>query len=257
MKYKLLIAEDETVIRRGLVCAVDWRSLECDEIWEASDGEEALEIIRVRRPDIVIMDINLPIMDGLEVLEQTQSVPYTAIILSGYANIDFARRAMKTGAIRYLLKPVNFDELKEAVESAKAFRHQQVIYDEFQKTGDQIVNLKLLSELPEEEKISFTIEKIIDCVENRFAEKITLHQLAEELHYSETFLIRKFKEEIHIGFNEYLTRYRLQKSISLLRGGVTDIEDIANRCGFQSGKYFKKVFASYVGCTPREFLRLL
>lgn len=254
MNYKVLIAEDESIIRRGLICSMDWYSMGCTELLEASDGEEAVEIIRRDSPDIVIMDINIPLKNGLEVMEETADCGYSAIVLSGYAEMEFARRAMKSGAIRYLLKPVNFEELTEAILSAQDIRQQKLVYKEFRKRGSSFENLDLLADVAGNYSQDGPVEYILRYISQHYAEKMTLHKLAEEMHYSDTFLVRKFKEEMKIGFIEYLTRYRIQKAIALLKEGNTDMERIAERCGFQSAKYFSKVFTNQVGCSPREFI---
>lgn len=257
MSYKLLIVEDEDIIRRGLVYSMDWRALDCGEILEAGDGRQAVSLIESEEPDIVIMDINIPFLSGLEVLEQTRErFGYSAIILTGYADFDYARRALKVGAVRFLLKPVDFDELTEAVEGAKESRQRRVAYREYQRAEDGLRGIDLLSSLDRSGVKSELVRQMLDHVEGHYAEKLTLHDLAGELHYSETFLIRKFKEEMKLGFSEYLTRYRLQKSILLLRETGKRTEAIAEECGFLNAKYFNTVFRKHIGCSPREFSQL-
>ena len=79
-----------------------------------------MRAIEELEPDIVIVDINMPIMDGVEMMKQTHEAhPYSAIVLSGYSSFDYAKDAMKYGAIRYLLKPLKKDELCEAIAEAK------------------------------------------------------------------------------------------------------------------------------------------
>ena len=133
MNYKLLIVEDEDLIRRGLIYSVDWQAMDCSEILEAADGQEAVEQIENHEPDIVIMDINIPFLNGLEVLERTQKQHgYSAVILTGYAEFEYARRALEVGAVRFLLKPVDFQALAEAIEDAKEARRRRLAYWEYQ-----------------------------------------------------------------------------------------------------------------------------
>ena len=129
MSYKLLIVEDEMIIRRGLICSMDWESLDIDIVLEAASGLEALEQIRTQDPDIVIMDINIPFISGLEVLEQTRNqCDYSAIILTGYADFDFARRAVSLEAVRFLLKPVDFTALAEAIDETPGLPLDESVY---------------------------------------------------------------------------------------------------------------------------------
>lgn len=257
MSYKLLIVEDEDLIRRGLIYSVDWRAMDCSEILEAADGREAVEQIETHEPDIVIMDINIPFLNGLEVLEQTQKQHgYSAVILTGYAEFEYARRALEVGAVRFLLKPVDFQALAEAIEGAKESRRRRLAYREYQKAKSGLRSLDLLAAVHRDAPASDPVQKILEQVERCYADKLTLHDLAGELHYSETFLIRKFKEEMKIGFSEYLARYRIQKAMSLLRETRKSTEMIAEECGFLNAKYFNTVFRKHVGCSPREYAKL-
>lgn len=257
MGYKVLVVEDEDLIRRGLVYSVDWQAADCTEVREASDGQMAVELIHAFRPDIVIMDINIPFLSGLDVLEQTQKAfGYSAIILTGYADFEYAKRAVAAGVIRFLLKPLAFDELAGAIESAKESRQRRLAYDEYQRAGKTLNSLDLLSAVNRSAPKSAPIRQILAHIETHYPEKITLHDLAGACHYSESFLIRKFKEEMKVGFSEYLTRYRLQKAIILLRETDKRVETIAEECGFISSKYFNLIFRKHIGCSPREFSRI-
>lgn len=254
MSYKVLIVEDEDLIRRGLIYSVDWRSMDCTEILEASDGQAAIERIREELPDIVIMDINIPLVGGLEVLERTRKeFGYSAIILTGYADFEYARRALTVGVVRFLLKPVDFNELAEAVENAKESCLRHLAYDEYQRAEESLKGVDLLAAVNRSQPTSEPICQILAHIEKHYPEKITLHSLAGEFHYSESFLIRKFKVEMKMGFSEYLTRYRLQKAVTLLRETDQRIEEIAEACGFLSTKYFNTVFRKHIGCSPRQF----
>ena len=257
MSYKLLIVEDEMIIRRGLICSMDWESLDIGPVLEASNGLEALEQIREQNPDIVIMDVNIPFVNGLDVLEQTRSQwDYSAVILTGYADFEFARRAVSLEAVRFLLKPVDFAALTEAIEDAKIARQRRLAYRTYrtEKLSEQRLQLLPadLCGLPKSE----VVRKILGCIETDYGSKLTLRDLARELHYSETFLIRKFKEEMGMGFNEYLNRYRLQKAVTLLTESGKQTNVIAEECGFLNAKYFGTVFRKYIGCSPKEFLQI-
>lgn len=257
MSYKLLVVEDEAVIRRGLIYSMDWQALDCSEILEAADGREAVAVIEAENPDIVIADINIPFLDGLGVLEATRDrFDYSAIILTGYPEFAYAQRAVKVGAVRFLLKPVDFGELAEAIEDAKESRRRRLAYSEYRKEEGGLRGIDLLSSVDRTQVKSGAVRQILEYVDRHYAEKLTMHDLAGELHYSESFLIRRFKEEMKLGFSEYLTRYRIQKAIVLLRETDKRTEIIAEECGFLNAKYLNTVFRKHVGCSPREYVRL-
>jgi two-component system, response regulator YesN len=118
--YKVLIVDDEIIIREGIRTSIDWISLGCTVINEASHGSEAMEMIQKDCPDILITDICMPGMSGLELLEKVAaSYPNTRVILlSGYNDFDYVRRGVQLGAFDYLLKPTSHRELHQIVEKA-------------------------------------------------------------------------------------------------------------------------------------------
>ena len=93
---------------------------------------------------------------------------------------------------------------------------------------------------------------MIDYIKNNYEEKISISDLSKELAYSESMLNRKFKKEVHITFNEYLNRYRINKAIDLLKNSDYNITEIAYMCGYSSAKYFARVFKKYLGMSPSD-----
>lgn len=114
---KVFLVEDEIIIRNGIKNSIDWEMHGYDFVGEASDGELALPMILEKKPDIVITDIKMPFMDGLELSEQVKkALPDTKImILSGYNEFDYAKMAIKIGVTDYLLKPISSEKLLEAI----------------------------------------------------------------------------------------------------------------------------------------------
>lgn len=112
--YRIILVDDEQQIRKGLSNLIAWDELGIEICGEASDGVSALEVIRQLQPHIVIADIQMPNMNGLQLLEEASKLPNPPkfIMLSGFDQFDFVRTSMRLGACNYLLKPVNVDELK-------------------------------------------------------------------------------------------------------------------------------------------------
>ncbi|MBB6734786.1 response regulator transcription factor [Cohnella zeiphila] len=118
--YTLLIVEDENKTREALMEYVPWEKWGVSELLEAGNGQEALKIAREMEPDIVITDIRMPVMDGVELSGHLcTELPDTAIImLSAYSELNYLKSAMRTKSVDYLLKPVDMAELEQAVQSA-------------------------------------------------------------------------------------------------------------------------------------------
>lgn len=115
--YQMLVVDDEYYIRLGIINAIDWNSINIEIIGEAADGASALELARETKPDIVLLDICMPILNGLELMEQLQKeqLDCDIIILSGYDEFEYAQQCIKYGVHDYLLKPIDKQKLKDTV----------------------------------------------------------------------------------------------------------------------------------------------
>lgn len=118
MKYRMILIDDEAVILRGLKQLVDWEQLNIEIVGEATDGIEGLNIIQQLSPDIVISDIAMPNLNGIELLKtvHNEKIGTKVIFLSGYQEFSYAKEAVKYGAEDYLLKPIGAKELEQVVE---------------------------------------------------------------------------------------------------------------------------------------------
>lgn len=135
--FTVLIVDDEPLICKGVAAMIPWEELGIRQLGTAGNGEEALGIIREKKPDIVIADIHMPVMDGLMLIEECckESLCSHFILLTGYKEFDYARKAMNYGVKRYILKPTDPKLLRTALEEeVKEVRQEQ----EALKTKDKI-----------------------------------------------------------------------------------------------------------------------
>lgn len=118
--WKLVIADDEPKIRRGLKTILNWNEYEIEIVGEAEDGEIALNIIKEREPDIILLDINMPFLNGLDLLKEIRkiNIKCIVIIISGYDEFSYAQEALKLNVFNYILKPVNKDNMGEIIKDA-------------------------------------------------------------------------------------------------------------------------------------------
>lgn len=254
--FKVLIIEDEEMIRKGLRYTVDWLSLDCIIVGEAANGEEGIQKIEELNPDIVLLDINMPIINGLQLLEQTEDqYLFSTIIISGYDDFDYAKKAIKYGVDMYLLKPVEHEKLFEAIEKAKKSIMVKKRYDIIEKeimgfNDIQVLNMNLWNE---HKNKSIHISEVITYIENNYQQKITMNDLVDETGMSATYLNNHFKEVTSYTFNEFLNRYRVQKAIEIIKVSDEKISTIALDVGFGSYRYFVKVFKKYTNALPSDF----
>lgn len=122
MNMKLLLADDEWIIRDGIANKIDWSSLNIDIVGAVENGMEALTILKRECVDILVTDIHMPLMDGIRLAEEAKKIhpAIKIVILSGYEEFEFAKRALELSVMKYLLKPFTRKELEAAVMQAKA-----------------------------------------------------------------------------------------------------------------------------------------
>ncbi|HBF38748.1 MAG TPA: hypothetical protein DDW50_15695 [Firmicutes bacterium] len=140
--FKVLIVEDETILRKGLIGKIDWKQYQLELAGEATDGKEALIKVAELNPDIVLTDIRMPEMDGLQFIAkaQPQQPQIRFIIISGYNDFDYARQALRLGVIDYLLKPISADELNQVLGNVRdelCLEGQKIDYQYFLETNYQ------------------------------------------------------------------------------------------------------------------------
>jgi len=154
---RVLIVDDERIIREGLKITINWAKYDCIICGEASNGAEAIEKILSLQPDLVLLDIRMPMVTGIEVILEVQQKGFEGqiIILSGYSDFEYARSALDYGAISYLLKPVDEDKLIEAVCRAKGKVDKEEIFSVYSNQNLKVAQQKLLIDLITD-KISWT-----------------------------------------------------------------------------------------------------
>ncbi len=128
MNYTVLVVEDEFDQRRAVIERVDWAAAGFEVIGEAENGVEALELLETLEPDLILTDIKMPMISGLELAERVREIrPVTQmVILSGYDSFEYARKAINYNIISYLLKPISSKELSEELFNIKKRMDEQL-----------------------------------------------------------------------------------------------------------------------------------
>ncbi|QQO10418.1 response regulator transcription factor [Breznakiella homolactica] len=257
--YKVLVAEDETIIRKGLIFSVDWKKLGCIVVGEAADGEEGIKKIRTMKPDIVITDVKMPLKNGPDMIRETcGEVQYESIIISGYGEFEYARDAIRLGVSEYLLKPVEIEKLEAALTKAIGKldrRNNYRILDEYAKIIDRSKIAGLIWPPESTGSVPENIQRTLSFIENHYREKISLQAMSSELGISATSLNENLKKYTGSTFTVLLNRFRIRQAIALLSRGQQRVYEAAENTGFEDYKYFSTVFKKYVGYTPTEFIR--
>lgn len=250
---KVLIVEDEDVIRKGLELTIDWLSMACSVVATAKDGEEGLQKIREHRPDLVLADIHMPKLDGLSMVEQAQDFHmFYTIFITSFSEFEYAKKAIDLQCIQYLLKPLDERELQKSIEKVQDLLAQEQQFKELanmnkNKFVDNIKNLQV-------QHGNRYVNQCIDIICEQYHTKLSVVDVAEKLEVSTSYLSRKLKEELNVGFLELLSMYRLSQSIKLLSEGNYKIYEVSDLCGFTDYKHYCHVFKKYFGQSPRAYL---
>ena len=248
---KVLLVEDEELIRQGLRYTTPWEQYGCEVIGEAKDGEEGIEKILELKPDIVITDVKMPKLDGLSMIEQVrEQVSCEYIILSGYDEFAYAKKAMYLEAHGYLLKPVDDEELEAVLAStSRRIEEKRRVYQSLSErkmaepNGDSVDMGKIQDKY---------LERALAIIKERYQENLTLKSVADELYISESYLGKLFKNKMDYTFLEMLTLYRIRAAVELLQEVDQKVYEIAYKVGYSDTKYFSKVFKKVTGVKPME-----
>ncbi|OPJ59860.1 response regulator transcription factor [Clostridium oryzae] len=258
MNLKLLVIDDEQNTRNLIKMLLDWEAMGFSIIGEAASGQEGLYIAEDTKPDLIITDIRMPYMDGLEFcgLIKEHHPQIKIIILTAYEEFEYAKQALKKGASDFLLKPLKRSELKEAIEKIKITiereeenrRHYDLMKKRLSEVGfenDDFIDVKpsKINEI-----ISYISQNISDST-------LTLSSLAAHFYINPSYLSRIFKQQKGANLVEYLTRMRIQEAIAYFNETDKMAYEVAELVGIPDPKYFGKCFKKYTGYTINDYKR--
>lgn len=245
--YKLLVVEDEPLIRRGIVRLIDFDNLEIGPIFEAGDGEEALKIVEKEAPHIILTDINLPYVDGLTFAQKAKILlpDVILIFLTGYDYFDYAVTALKLGADDYILKPVTKKEVEVLLTKSITKLKSRKLNIELEQLNSS--NEKILLETTLGEMIKQRIDKELEN------SSLSLNFLAEIFGYNASYLGVIIKKTLGINFQEYVTEKRIETAKILLLATSLKNYEIAQKIGFDDVNYFSIRFKQITGVSPSTY----
>jgi YesN/AraC family two-component response regulator len=253
MNGKILVTDDERLTRNGLQrTLIKWAEGRYD-ILTAEDGWAALQLLRQHdwRFELLITDIRMPGMDGLQLIKHAKEEgnELSAILLTGYAEFEYARTAIRHGAIDYLLKPVQEDLLIRAVEEglertaarrdgASAGRGDE------REGGESAAHSDVANPF---------IRQAMELIDRHLEQPLTAKDVAGRVHLNVSYFSVLFKNEAGVTFSDYLTNKRLERAKEMLVKTDRKVYEIAEQTGYQSASYFVKVFQEAEGVTPKQY----
>jgi two-component system response regulator YesN len=263
-RIQLLIADDEVQIRNGLKFGINWKSIGIETVYIAQDGLQAYQLCEENKIELVLTDIRMPGIDGLELAARLTYHPCHVVIITGFDDFSYAQNAIRSHVRDYLLKPVKIPELMECVGNlVKEIQAEKCIY--------QMNNEKTLScpypGLASHQKffgkdmmldlannnLNSTILLSLDYINCHYNEKIGVEDVARHINKSKNYFSTSFRRATGYPFVQYLTILRIENAKRLLLTTSLMTSEIAGKVGFGDYKYFSIIFHHLVGCAPSQF----
>ena len=269
--YRVLLADDEQIERMALAKRLKRHFCGCLDISEAVNGAEALETFKREKSHIVVMDISMPEMNGVEAAEHIRSLDENCIIifLTAYDEFSYAKRAIVIRALDYLLKPCEEDELVAVMEEAMRLTDKRLNVSGGPSPGvpspgvpspgvlsPDIRREEHAEAMPRDDgdgRLAQVAETIREYIRNNYMKEISMQDAARMMNYSDAYFCKLFKQCFDQNFTSYLTGFRVNEAKKLLKDRSISVKDVSMQVGYYDSNYFAKVFKRMTGMIPSEY----
>ena len=238
--YSLVIIDDETELLEGLSKYFPWEKIGFSVEGAFSDGRRALAYCKSHSVDVVLTDIRMPFISGLDLIQELHTASKVPLfcVMSAYDSFDYAKQAIAYGVQDYLVKPSSFEDIE------KAFLKIRTILD---------CNTNTPSNDSHTEDYAAPIIKALSIIRKR-TRSCSLQSIAEELGINSSYLSRLFKEETGQNFQEYLVKTKMEQAELMLMGKIGyKNKEIAKALGYQDTQNFCRTFKNYFGASPQQY----
>lgn len=235
---KVLIADDEVYMLEYLKTLIDWESYGFSDVWTAKGGSIARDILDAQMPELLITDIRMPRVSGLDLCQhiEEKQYPTKVIILSGYEEFEYAKQAIRYGVAEYLVKPV----LKEPFEQAL----------------QRVVERNFAQELrKQEEGRDDVVTYIRNYIQEHVEEDLSLELLAGLVNLNSSYLSRYFKEVSGENLSSCISRCKMERAAYLLAETDKKVNEVMRMLGYCKSQHFAKLFREHYGVTPKDYKR--
>ena len=269
--YRVLLADDEQIERMALAKRLKRHFCGSLDISEAVNGAEALETFKREKSQIVVMDISMPEMNGVEAAEHIRSLDENCIIifLTAYDEFSYAKRAIVIRALDYLLKPCEEDELVAVMEEAMRLTDKRLNVSGVPSPGvpspgvpspgvpsPDIRREEHAEAMPRDDgdgRLAQVAETIREYIRNNYMKEISMQDAARMMNYSDAYFCKLFKQCFHKNFTSYLTEFRVAEAKKMLEEPTVNVKEIGKAVGYADSNYFAKVFKRITGQSPTEY----
>lgn len=222
---RAVICDDEKAALNIIRHFIEAEMLPIEIAGTAENGRDAWNLIQREKPDLVFMDIHMPYMNGFEIIQKLKDSK--VIIITAYDSFEYAQKALRLGAVDIILKPIDFQQLRQAIARAVGWNF----------TGNEVVD----------QTLAYLYE--------HYNDKIDLETLARQIFCSESHLARSFKKYTGMTVVSFVHKIRIEKSRHMLKEEGLSVKEAAERAGSQNLNHFYKYFKQYTGMTPAAYMK--
>lgn len=254
---KVLIVEDEDFERTALKFLIKkYFPKSLNVVGEACNGKEALDKTLLLRPDIILMDISMPFMDGLEASKRIKEFnkDIEIIILTAFDKFEYAKKAIKCGISDYLVKPYSDNDFTSSLNTLikKIDDRNQYRNSISYRFLSEKTNIESLINEDNENNLNIIINAK-KFIEENYMKDIRLDDVAKEVCISSYYFSRIFKKYEGVNYIQYLTKIRMEKAKELILRNKLSIKEIAIEVGYIDQNYFSRAFKKYTKLSPKEY----
>jgi two-component system, response regulator YesN len=245
--YKVVLVDDDVIVIEFLKKVIPWQDYGFQVVANFQDSSDALVFMLENPYDVLITDIGMPKLNGIELIEQLKKSNINSynVILSCHDEFTFAQQAIKLEAYDYILK----ESMEETIINALLERLKNKLDQERHTNNQHVKVTKFLERTTRNDDLL----KAQNYVQTHLCEKISLTEVAAHLHLNSSYFSRMYKKETGEGFVEYVTRVKMEKALELLDQSIKSVEQIAYELGFESKSYFLKTFKRFYGVSPKSY----
>ena len=242
--YRVMIVEDDKTNQRFYEKLKVWEEEGFVIAGQASHGKEALALMEQNEYDFYLVDVMMPVMNGLEFLQELKDrgVDAPKIIASNYNEFEYVRQGMKLGAMDYLLKPITEDALRECLQSVR---------EELWESRDGKIMEQIFQACGSDTESGFTKKLMAYFAEH--TRDLNLKDISDEFLLSKDYFGKLFKRQMNENFNQFVLKYKMEYACYLLKDTDDRIYEISDALGYKTTDYFSKLFKEYTGQTPAGY----
>jgi YesN/AraC family two-component response regulator len=241
---------------------IDWEDNDITVSGVASNGLEAIQLIEKDVPDILLTDIRMPLMDGfrliLAIKDKYPKIKY--IILTAHSDFNYAQNSIKLGVVDFILKPIDEEELMNAVKKAAKLVYE----DNDRERKNQLVQSIMEDKLPNIKrgdninidsnlKNAKIIETAMEYIKNNIHTDITLNDVAEHVHFNSKYINVLFKKTVGESISKYIIKCKMELAVKLLKDPNIKVYEVCEKVGYKDQNHFRNIFTDFFKVSPSEY----